>query len=63
MHLGAAEMSQQSWGGRAGGVDLGTDLPYGCRALIMYSSSSIDLVKRFHSPSVTADSLSEERER
>ena len=27
MHLGAAGMGQQSWGGRAGGVDLDTDLP------------------------------------
>jgi len=27
MHLGAAGMGQQSWGGRAGGVDLSTDLP------------------------------------
>ena len=48
MHLGAAEMSEKSWGGRAGGVDLGTDLPYGCRALPMYSSPSIDLVQRFY---------------
>jgi hypothetical protein len=63
VHLGAAEMSQQSWEGRAGGVDLGTDLPYGCRALPMYSSPSIDLVQRFHRPRVTADSLSKERER
>ena len=63
MHLGAAEMSEQSWGGRAGEVDLGTDLPYGCRALPMYSSPSIDLIQRFHSPRVTADSLGEDRER
>ena len=63
MHLGAAEMSQQSWEGRAEGVDLGIDLPYGCRTLLMYSSPSIDLVQRLHGPRVTADSLSEERER
>jgi hypothetical protein len=63
VHLRAAEMSKQSWGGRIGGVDLGTDLPYGCRALLMYLSPSIDLVQRFHSLRVISDSLSEERER
>jgi hypothetical protein len=63
VHLGAARMGQQSWGGRAGGVDLGTDLPCGSRELLMYSSPSIDLVQRFHSPRVTADRLSEERVR
>jgi hypothetical protein len=63
MHLEAAGLGQQSWGGRAGGVDLGTDSPYGSRAHLMYSSPSIDLVQRFHSLRVTADGLSEGRER
>ena len=60
MHLGAAEMSQQSWEGRAGGVDLGTDLPDNIRALLMYVSPSIDMVERFHSLRIPGDRLSEE---
>jgi hypothetical protein len=63
MHLGEAGMDQQSWGGRAGGVDLGTDLPDDTRALLMYVSPSIDLVERLHSLRMPADKLSEERER
>jgi hypothetical protein len=63
VHLGAARMGEQSWGGKVEGVDLSTDLPYGSRALPMYSSHSIDSVQRFHSPRVTADSLSEDRKR
>ena len=58
---------KQEWiskaGGRAGGVDLGTDLPDNTRALLMYVSPSIDLVGRFHSLRMPADTLSEERER
>ena len=60
---GGSKNGSAKLGYRAGGVDLGTDLLYGSRALLMYSGPSIDLVQRFHSPRVTADRLSEERER
>jgi hypothetical protein len=63
MHVGAAGMSQQSWGGMAERVDLGTGLPYGPRALLIYSSPSIDLVKRLHSPRMIGERLNKERDR
>jgi hypothetical protein len=47
MHLGVAVLVQHSWGGRPGGVDLGTDLPDDPRALLMYLGPSIDLLERF----------------
>ena len=56
-------MGQQSWGGRPGGVDLGTDLPDDPRTLLMHVSPSIDLVERLHSLRIPGDRLSEERER
>jgi hypothetical protein len=63
MHVGAAGMSQQSWGGgMAEGVDLGTGLPYGPRALLIYSSPSIDLVKRLHSPRMIGERPNKERD-
>jgi len=63
VHLGAALMDQQSWGGRAGEVDLGTDLPCYFRTILMYVGPSIDLVERLHGLRMPADGLREERER
>jgi hypothetical protein len=63
MHLGSAGMGQQSWGGRAGGVYLSTDLPDDTMALLMYVSPSTDLVERLYSFRMPADGLSEEGER
>ena len=63
MHLEAAGMGQQSWGGRPGGVDLRTDLPEDPRTLLMHVSPYMDLVERLHSFRMPGDRLSEERER
>jgi hypothetical protein len=60
---GSRNGSVKLGGGRAGGVDLGTDLPDDTRALLMYVSPSIDSVERLHSLRIPADKLSEERER
>jgi hypothetical protein len=49
MHLGAAGLVQHSWGGRPGGVDLGTDLADDPRALLMHVGPFIDLLERFYS--------------
>lgn len=62
MHLESAGMGQQTWGGRPGGVVLGTDLPDDPRTLLMHVSPSIDLVERLHSLRMPGDRLSEERE-
>jgi hypothetical protein len=56
-------MGQQSWEGRAGGVDLSTDLPDDTRALLMHVTPSIDSVERIYSLIMPAERLSEEGER
>jgi hypothetical protein len=63
MHLGSAGMGQQSWEGRAGGVDLSTDLPDDTRALLVHVTPSIDSVERIYSLIMPAERLSQERER
>ena len=63
MPLGAAGLVQYSWGGRPGGVDLGTELPDDPRALLMHVGPSIYLLERFHHLRMPGDRLSEEREK
>jgi len=58
MHLRAAGMGQQSWGGRPGGMDLSTDSPDDTNTLLMHVSPSIDIAEGFHGLRIPADRLS-----